>query len=156
MASNDTDRPRQIEGIYINDKGNIKKSKHLLRVEDNNEVRPRVSVAIDFGTSNCAVAYSTESNKNEIIVINEWRDGTITHGKIPTSILFDGKQDFVAFGNKAIDKYQELVMDKEHEEYFYFEKFKMVLYDEKVLVDIVFFPVSTAFILLKFSKILIY
>ena len=133
MAKNiDADMASQIEGVYIDKKGKINKPEHLLRIEDNNEVRSRVSVAIDFGTSNCAVAYSTESNRNEIVVINEWRDGTITHGKIPTSILFDGKQKFVAFGNEAFEKYQELVMEKEQEEYYYFEKFKMVLYDEKV------------------------
>jgi len=98
----------------------------------NNEVRPQVSVAIDFGTSNCAVAYSVELKRNEIIVINNWKDGVPTDGKIPTSILFDKKQKLVAFGNEAFDKYQELVMDKEQEDYYYFEKFKMVLYDEKV------------------------
>ena len=129
----DTDRPRQIEGSYIDKKGNIKKpDEHLSRIEDNNEVRTRVSVAIDFGTSNCAVAFSTESNREKIIVIDQWRDGVPTNGKIPTSILFDKKQEFVAFGNKAFEQFKYLVLDENHKDYYYFEKFKMVLYGEKV------------------------
>ena len=132
-GSNEADRPRQIKGSYIDKKGNIKKpDEHLSRIEDNNEVRPQVSIAIDFGASNCAVAFSTESNRDKIIVINKWRDGVPTDGKIPSCILFDKEQKFIAFGNEAIDKYQELVMDEEHKDYYYFEKFKMVLYGEKV------------------------
>jgi len=45
-----------------------------------------ISVAIDFGTSNCAVAYSYESDKQNVIVINDWQDGVETRGKIPTAM----------------------------------------------------------------------
>ena len=113
---------RQIEG------------KHIIpsRFTDNCESRQMVSVAIDFGTSNCAVAYSTESNKENIQVINEWQDGTLTRGKIPTVILFDEQQQFVAFGNEALDKYRDFKLDDEADNYYFFQRFKMQLYDEKV------------------------
>ena len=91
-----------------------------------------ISVAIDFGTSNCAVAYSYASDKQNVIVINDWQDGVPTHGKFPTAILFDEKQMFMAFGNRAIDKYREFVANEDQEKYYFFEKFKMGLYREKV------------------------
>ena len=104
----------------------------IVEHKDNCNKLPQVSIAIDFGTSNCAAAFSTESNRNKIIVIAQWTDGLTTNGKIPTLILFNKEQKFVAFGNKAFDEYKELVEENEHEDYYYFENFKMILYDEKV------------------------
>jgi len=92
----------------------------------------KLSVAIDFGTSNCAVAYSYVADEDNVIVINNWQDGVETHGKIPTAILFNENKQFVAFGNKAIEKYKELVYDGEHEENYFFRDFKMELYGKKV------------------------
>ena len=91
-----------------------------------------ISVAIDFGTSNCAVAYSHASDKEKVFVINEWQDGAETRGKIPTSILFDKDEKFLAFGNRAIDKYKRLVANEEQMKYYFFDKFKMELYQNKV------------------------
>lgn len=123
MSNNfDDNRPRQIEGRFG----------QQLHLEDNNAVHTRVSIAIDFGTSNCAVGYSSDTTKDDVQVISEWRDGVPTHGKIPTAILFDENQKFVAFGNRAIDTYRDLVLDKENEKFYFFEKFKMVLYDDEV------------------------
>ena len=118
---------RQIEGKHI-------RPSHFT---DNSECRQMLSVAIDFGTSNCAVAYSTVLKKEDVKVINEWQDGTITHGKIPSAILFDEQQKFVAFGNEAWDKYRDLQLDGEAEKYFFFQRFKMQLYDEKVCVHFI-------------------
>ena len=135
-STNSTDQPRQIEGPYIDSDGNIREPDYMARNQSiNNEVSStRVSIAIDFGTSNCAVAFSTDSEKSKLIVINQWQDGVKTDGKIPTCILFDEKQNFVAFGNNAITKYKELVWDNQEKEYYYFEKFKMCLYQRKVLL----------------------
>jgi hypothetical protein len=35
----------------------------------------------------------------------------------------------MAFGYEAENKYSELVADGEHEEYYYFHRFKMLLHD---------------------------
>jgi len=107
MIHTDQDKSKK---VISTTKGNIKKTEHLLRVEDNNEVRPRVSVAIDFGTSNCAVAYSTESKRNEIIVIDEWLDGTITHGKIPTSILFNRIKNVLYLETKPLINIKNIII----------------------------------------------
>ena len=95
---------------------------------------PKVSAAIDFGTSNCAVAYSYASDKDNIIVINNWQDGVETHGKIPTAILFDENQHFMEFGNKAFEKYKEVARLGEASEYYFFQNFKMKLYQKVMLL----------------------
>ena len=91
-----------------------------------------ISVAIDFGTHNCAVAYSYASDKENVIVIKDWKDGILNHGKIPTAILFDKNQKFLGFGNVAIEKYREFMDDGLQSEYYFFQHFKMELYSEKV------------------------
>ena len=90
----------------------------------------KISVAIDFGTSNCAVAYSYASDKQNVIVINDWQDGYQTHGKFPCAALFDKNQQLLAFGYAAIEKYQGIVADEEQNDYYFFRNFKMELYKE--------------------------
>jgi len=90
----------------------------------------KVSAAIDFGTSNCAVAYSYATYKDNVIVINNWQDGVETHGKIPTAILFNESQQFVAFGKKAIEKYREILSETRENGYYFFQNFKMKLYEK--------------------------
>ena len=115
------DRPRQAEGNFIK----------LSPLTDNSQVRQNVSVAIDFGTSNCAVGYSAHSKQDDIFIVNDWHDGE-KHGKIPTAILFNEREEFVAFGNLALKMYRDLKEDEEDEKFYFFQKFKMQLYDEKV------------------------
>jgi len=104
-----------------------------------------ISVAIDFGTSNCAVAYSYASDQQNVIVINDWQDGVETHGKIPTAILFDKKQKFLAFGNRAIEKYRKFVANENQMKCYFFDKFKMELYNQKVwlvFISVFSFPLQ--------------
>ena len=106
-------------------------------LDSNCTTHVEISVGIDFGTSNSAVAYSHASNPEKVIVINDWQDGFETRGKIPTAILFDKNQNFLAFGNGAIDKYREFVADEnQKEECYFYENFKMELYNKKVRVNI--------------------
>jgi len=79
-------RPRQFVGNFIRPS----------LCNTNSQIPQKVSVAIDFGTSNCAVAYSAHSKKEDVFVINEWNDGE-KHGKIPTAVLFNDKKEFVGF-----------------------------------------------------------
>ena len=48
----------------------------------------------------------------------------------------DSNQEFMAFGYEAENKYSELVADGEHEEYYYFHRFKMLLHDRRITRDI--------------------
>ena len=103
----------------------------------NSTENSEICVAIDFGTANCAVAYSYKSEEENVLVINDWQDGVETHGKIPTAILFDENKEFLEFGNRAIDKYREYVADEIQQKYYFFKHFKMELYNKKV--KIIFF-----------------
>ena len=58
--------------------------------------------------------------------------------KCPTALLLDPDGEFEAFGLKAIENYQGkqgLRFPKRSEEYYFFNRFKMCLYDEKVSVS---------------------
>jgi len=100
--------------------------------------RTKLSAAIDFGTSNCAVAYSYASEKDNVIVIDNWLDGVDTHGKIPTAILFDENQQFLAFGQNAIDRYKEIAYNGQARMHYFFRNFKMELYNKVRYVAVTF------------------
>lgn len=92
-----------------------------------------LTAAIDFGTTYSGYAYSYAYNPKKIFANNSWSS---THGpsshKTPTVILFDETKKFISFGFEAEDKYSELVvLNKEHK-WYYFQRFKMTLYSEKV------------------------
>jgi hypothetical protein len=46
--------------------------------------------------------------------------------------LLDKEQKFVAFGYDAENQYADLVMDKKHDDYYFFHLFKMKLHSSKV------------------------
>jgi len=77
------------------------------------------------------MAYACQPHENDVKVITDWPGG-INNGKIPTAILFDKKKEFVAFGNRALTKYDNILLSKEEKKYYFFENFKMELYEEKV------------------------
>ena len=120
-------RPRQAEGNFIRPS----------QFSDNAQIQQKVSIAIDFGTSNCAVAYSAHKKKEDIFVVNEWNDGE-KHCKIPTAVLFNNKEELTDFGTLAVKKYCELKEEEEDGEFYFFQNFKMELYDEKVISLILF------------------
>ncbi|KAH3721893.1 hypothetical protein DPMN_064842, partial [Dreissena polymorpha] len=51
--------------------------------------------------------------------------------KAPTSLLLDSTRTFVAFGFSAETKYEQLVEDGKADDYYFFERFKMKLYETK-------------------------
>ena len=90
-----------------------------------------VCAGIDFGTTSCALAYSYPYQKNRVFVATEWPDGT-TSTTVPTVALFDKDEKLVAFGEEAISKYSEHIIEKDHKKFYFFQNFKMVLYNSKV------------------------
>ena len=86
--------------------------------------------AIDFGTTYSGYAYSMRSDPLKIYCPH-WKSGTSTLAsyKTPTTVLLDGNEDLNAFGYEAEKKYSELVEEDEAEDYFYFRRFKMMLYE---------------------------
>ena len=51
--------------------------------------------------------------------------------KAPTAVLFDAGRNFVAFGFDAVKKYSRM-NDKQKNDCYYFERFKMELHHQEV------------------------
>ena len=88
--------------------------------------------AIDFGTTNCSLAYTIgfESNSGpELLTFNS------TLYRVPTAILFDENGKATDFGHDAHEQYRNLE-DKERLRCTYFEQIKMELQNDEVYVDI--------------------
>ncbi|KAH3842748.1 hypothetical protein DPMN_116252 [Dreissena polymorpha] len=95
--------------------------------------------AIDFGTTYSGYAFSLKSDYDtdptKIFLNQGWIAGgaSICTYKAPTVALFDNNKQFKSFGYEAEDAYSELALDNEHEDWYYFSRFKMRLhFDEKV------------------------
>lgn len=96
-------------------------------------------VAIDFGTTYSGYAFSMKSDflrdPLQIHANQAWNAGKkqLLSLKTPTCLLLDGSTDIVSFGYEAEDTYAELVLDERHHEYYFFDRFKMRLYQEQDL-----------------------
>ncbi|XP_060065910.1 heat shock 70 kDa protein 12A-like [Ylistrum balloti] len=91
-------------------------------------------VALDFGTTNSGYAFSTKHDYSisplSMSAVS-WGAGTarLQSQKTPTCILFDKNKTFDSFGYKAEDKYSDLSLDEEHDDWYFFRRFKMELYN---------------------------
>jgi len=85
---------------------------------------------IDFGTTYSAYAYSYEYEQGKIFINSTWPSGVQTC-KEATAILFDENQRFVAFGEDAIDRYSDCADNDMEKKWYFFNRFKMALYQEK-------------------------
>lgn len=92
----------------------------------------QIVAAIDFGTTFSGYAYSFASNKDAVHINKNWgqTQGFLLH-KTPTCLLLKPDGQFEAFGFEATSRYNDLT-DDEAAEYYYFDRFKMKLYDNKV------------------------
>ena len=87
--------------------------------------------AIDFGTAYSGYAFSSKADWTKVRTPT-WPDGTMLSSKAPTAALLKSDKTFDSFGYEAERKYAELAGEKNHEDYFYFNRFKMKLDDQKV------------------------
>ncbi|CAG2202370.1 unnamed protein product [Mytilus edulis] len=93
--------------------------------------------ALDFGTTYSGYAFSMRSDflkqPLDIQANPVWKAGSqkFMSLKTPTCLLLDSKQEFVAFGFDAEDQWTDLLYEEEHEEYYFFERFKMNLHNNK-------------------------
>lgn len=85
--------------------------------------------AIDFGTTFSGYAFATRVDPLRIYVPS-W--SSPSHGlisfKTPTTVLMNNGEEFVAFGFDAETKYAELLTEGKGDDYFYFHRFKMLMY----------------------------
>nr|XP_022297405.1 heat shock 70 kDa protein 12A-like [Crassostrea virginica] len=92
--------------------------------------------AIDFGTTYSGYAFSTRTDfqrEPTKAFLKQWVDpaSSMMYNKTSTCILFDADRKFSKFGFEAEAKYIDLIMDKEHETWYFFRRFKMTLYDKQ-------------------------
>lgn len=94
--------------------------------------------ALDFGTTYSGYAFSMihdfKVDPLKIQANQAWNSGggALLSLKTPTCILLNGKKEFVAFGYEAENKYADIVLDEEQDDYYYFHRFKMNLHSNKV------------------------
>jgi hypothetical protein len=88
-------------------------------------------VAIDFGTSYSRYAFSYVHRKDEIFT-NDLIEGISQAPKTPNSILFTPLKCFEAFGYEAEEIYAALSQQGRHKNWYFFKKFKLTLYNNKV------------------------
>ena len=94
-------------------------------------------ISIDFGTSGCGIAMATKENKSDIKLFTAW-EGINTDAKCPTALLLNPDETFESFGMKALKLYENkrsLPQPEKADDYLFFQKFKMHLYDNPVSVS---------------------
>jgi hypothetical protein len=103
------------------------------------DMRKKLMVAaLLFGRTKSGYAFSTtyEFNQNELhITLNKlWRTGyrICLSAKTLTCLLLDKEKQFEAFGYDAKHRYEELVIDEEHANYYLFDRFTMSLHNNEV------------------------
>ena len=90
--------------------------------------------AIDFGTTYSGYAFSTrhsfQQNKLDISANQVWNAGSkqLLSLKTPTCVLLKKNKEFVSFGYEAENAYAGIVTDREEDDYYFFQQFKMMLY----------------------------
>ena len=93
--------------------------------------------AIDFGTTNCSVAYITVGSGSEDsprrLPLNT------TYHRVPTAILFKPDGSIASFGYDAHAEYLNLE-NEDRLHYAYFEEIKMNLQHDMVILDTLFHP----------------
>lgn len=110
----------------------MKSSKSIVTT-DNRPVLPDNNVlfvcALDLGIMYSGYAYSTRVDPKDIFCPHWISSTACTTHLIPTVILLDEKQNFLAFGYEAEEKYLELDAEEKKSCYF-FQRFQMNLYDK--------------------------
>ncbi|XP_060070185.1 heat shock 70 kDa protein 12A-like [Ylistrum balloti] len=94
--------------------------------------------AIDFGTTYSGYAFSAKDDfeKDPLkINANVWNSGarSLMSHKAPTALLLNPDLSFNSFGYDAENNYSQLAEDNEHQNYYFFHRFKMVLHNNKAL-----------------------
>lgn len=109
-----------------------------------NDKKSKVLVAaIDFGTTYSGYAFCFKHQYNDdplkVSVNQTWVAGSMALAsyKAPTCVLFNENKEFHSFGYEAEDTYSELALDREHEKWYFFKRFKMRLHNKKVELIII-------------------
>ena len=96
--------------------------------------------AMDFGTAYSGYAFSFRDKPDDFMMNQTWNAGSqkLISLKTPTCLLLTSDQKFKAFGYDAENEYVTQTRKGEHKKSYFFEQFKMKLYDSKVCFIIQF------------------
>ncbi|XP_045203146.2 heat shock 70 kDa protein 12A-like [Mercenaria mercenaria] len=89
--------------------------------------------AIDFGTAYSGYAFSTRTDHGKDplkVCANTWGAGNLMSLKTSTCVLFDRNKKFHSFGFEAEDNYSDFALDEKHQDFYFFRRFKMKLFDK--------------------------
>lgn len=99
--------------------------------------------AIDLGTTYSGFAFSKKNSWTDV-QCSKWCNGSIMSNKTPTVLLLNPDQSFLAFGYEAENLISEQIDDldldegrktlKYKKEYYYFHRFKMLVFENEVSV----------------------
>ena len=91
-------------------------------------------VAIDLGTTYSGYAFSFRDKPLKVSTNRAWIAGSdrLMSLKTPTCVLLNPDKKFDSFGYEAENKFSELAEEDEHHGWYFFRRFKMLLYDTEV------------------------
>ena len=81
-----------------------------------------VSAAIVIGNEECRYGFSFSCDRHSN-TLDIFTDNRPSHERIQTCVLFTKDKVFHSFGYKSKNKYEELLEDEEHEDWYFFERF---------------------------------
>ncbi|XP_052794101.1 heat shock 70 kDa protein 12B-like [Mya arenaria] len=92
--------------------------------------------AIDFGTTFSGYAFSSKHEFEQDplkVCASSWMGGSRMTISLKTSstVLFRPDKSFDSFGFEAEDRYSDLCCEENHKDWYYFRRFKMMLYNSK-------------------------
>jgi len=93
-----------------------------------------IVAAIDFGSTYSGYAFSsrfTYQSRPLDMSTATW-SGSVQSLKTASCVLFKPDKTFHSFGFQAENEYGRLVDDDKHENWYFFRRFKMQLYNQKV------------------------
>lgn len=83
--------------------------------------RKIITVAIVSGRTNSTYAIGFVHDPKAVILDQTFRDDYgLNTTKVPTTLVLNSKQEFVAFGQEAEEFYSQLLDDNRHREYYFF------------------------------------
>lgn len=95
----------------------------------------KLVIAIDIGTTSSVYAYSMSSAPCGVQLNRLWDSGDrgLFSSKTPTCILLRKTLEPINIGYDALNEYKLLIEENEEDDYIFVDKFKMQLYDAKVM-----------------------
>lgn len=96
-----------------------------------------IVAAIDFGTTYSGYAFSTRHDFQRDPTnasLKQWVDpsSNMVYNKTSTCVLFTKEKIFHSFGFEAEAKYLDLLLENDQENWYFFRRFKMSLYEIQV------------------------